>query len=262
MLFRSLQTANNRSQTASYSNTRVPVLEAELQTVRTENEQKIKHLETEILVLQDALAKATAAETWGPGKTNRGRKLESEKPMNDDLNNMVHSLKEKLDERELELEELRQTCNRLKREREQMLASEGVRRVQQTSATPDPLVIELQHENKRLKEQVSTVSLDMDQQRVRFQASLAETERSARLAREEAADQLSNAQAQHKRELDQLKAEYALNHGSSKVTELKSQLAGQEIVIQRLKAKMADVSVNAEAAAAAKVSSTLRRSHF
>lgn len=248
-----LQTANNRSQTASYSNTRVPVLEAELQTVRTENEQKIKHLETEILVLQDALAKATATETWGPGKTNRGRKLESEKPMNDDLNNMVHSLKEKLDERELELEELRQTCNRLKREREQMLASEGVRGDQQTSATSDPLVIELQHENKRLKEQVSTVSLDMDQQRVRFQASLAETERSARLAREEAADQLANAQAQHKRELGQLKAEYALNHGSSKVTELKSQLAGQEIVIQRLKAKMADVSVNAEAAAAAKV---------
>jgi len=252
-LERDLQTANNRSQTASYSNTRVPVLEAELQTVRTENEQKIKHLETEIRVLQDALAKATAAEVWGPGKTNRGRKLESEKPMNDDLNNMVHSLKEKLDERELEFEELRQTCNRLKREREQMLASEGVRGDQQTSATPDPLVIELQHENKRLKEQVSTVSLDMDQQRVRFQASLAETERSARLAREETADQLENAQAQHKRELDQLKAEYALNHGSSKVTELKSQLAGQEIVIQRLKAKMADVSVNAEAAAAAKV---------
>ena len=261
-LERDLQTANNRSQTAPYSNTRVPVLEAELQTVRTENEQKIKHLETEIRVLQDALAKATAAETWGPGKINRGRKLESEKPMNDDLNNMVHSLKEKLDERELELEELRQTCNRLKREREQMLASEGVRRDQQTNPTLDPLVIELQHENKRLKEQVSTVSLDMDQQRVRFQASLAETERSARLAREEAADQLTNAQAQHKRELDQLKAEYALNHGSSKVTELKSQLAGQEIVIQRLKAKMADVSVNAEAAAAAKVSPTLRRSHF
>ncbi|XP_015759116.1 PREDICTED: centrosomal protein of 162 kDa-like [Acropora digitifera] len=243
-LERDLQTANNRSQTASYSNTRVPVLEAELQTVRTENEQKIKHLETEIRVLQDALAKATAAETWGPGKTNRGRKLESEKPLNDDLNNVVHSLKEKLDERELELEELRQTCNRLKREREQMLASEGVRGDQQTSATPDPLVIELQHENNRLKEQVSTVSLDMDQQRVRFQASLAETERSARLAREEAADQVREESLQQQVTQLRLDLKRARDHFTpemkhfdsleTKISALEHRHSQREVDLQRI----------------------------
>ena len=116
-----------------------------------------------------------------------------------------------------------------------------------------PLVENLTEENKRLKAQVSRMSLDLDQQRVRFQASLAETERSARLSREEAADQLASVQAQHKREIDQLKAEFAVSHGTSKVAELKSQLAGQEIVIQRLKAKMADSSVNAEAIAATRV---------
>ena len=253
-LEKDLQSANERNKTASRSNAQVQSLETELQTVRAENELRAKHLETEIRVLQDALVKANAAETSG-GKTNRRRKLELEKPMDSDSNNMIDSLKEKLEERDLELEKLKQTCNRLKREREQMLASEGDRVDQQPSPSSDSLVIELQHENRRLKEQISQISFDMDQQRVRFQASLAETERSARLAREEAADQLANAQTQHKRELDHLKAEFALNHGSSKVAELKSQLAGQEIVIQRLKAKMVDASANAEATAAARVSS-------
>lgn len=251
-LEKDLQSANERNKTAFRSNAQVQSLETELQTVRAENELRAKHLETEIRVLQDALVKANAAETSG-GKTNRRRKLELEKPMNSDSNNMIDSLKEKLDERDLELEKLKQTCNRLKREREQMLASEGDRVDQQPSPSSDSLVIELQHENRRLKEQVSQISFDMDQQRVRFQASLAETERSARLAREEAADQLANAQTQHKRELDHLKAEFALNHGSSKVAELKSQLAGQELVIQRLKAKMVDATANAEATAAARV---------
>ena len=41
-----------------------------------------------------------------------------------------------------------------------------------------------------------------------------------------AADQLASLQAQHKREVDQLKAGFAADHGSSKVAELKSQLAG------------------------------------
>jgi len=50
-----------------------------------------------------------------------------------------------------------------------------------------------------------------------------------------------------------LKAGFAADHGSSKVAELKSQLAGQEIVIQRLKAKLADVTVSAETIAATRV---------
>ena len=253
-LEKDLHSAHERYENASRSNTRVNLLEEELQTVREGNEERVQQLQTEIQVLQDALSKATAAES-SSGRTSRRRKLELEKRTSDDVKNMVQSLQEKLEKKELELEDLRQTCNRLQREREQMLASEGKRVDQQTSPTPDPLVKDLEQENRRLKEQVSHMSLDMDQQRVRFQASLAETERSARLAREEAADQLASAQAQHKREMDQLKAQFAVNHGSSKVAELKSQLAGQDIVIQRLKAKMADVSANAEAVAGARVSS-------
>lgn len=253
-LKKDLQNAHERYEHSSRSNTRVNRLEEELQTVREGNEERVQQLQTEIQVLQDALSKATAAERLS-GRTSRRRKLELEKRTSDDVKNIVQSLQEKLEKKELELEDLRQTCNRLQREREQMLASEGKRVDQQTSPTPDPLVQDLEQENRRLKEQVSHMSLDMDQQRVRFQASLAETERSARLAREEATDQLASAQAQHKREMDQRKAEFAVNHGSSKVAELKSQLAGQEIVIQRLKAKMADVSVNAEAVAGARVSS-------
>lgn len=255
-LEKDLQSASERYESATRKNTRVKVLEDELQQVRQGNEERVQQLQTEIQVLQDALSKATA-ETSG-GKTSRRRKLELEKRTSDDKDNVVQSLQEKLDKKELELEELRQTCNRLQRQREQMLATEGKRVDQHISPTPDPFVQDLEQENRHLKEQVSNMSLDMDQQRVRFQASLAETERSARLAREEAADQLAGTQAQHKREIDQLKADFALKHGSSKIAELKSELAGQEIVIQRLKAKMVDASVSAEAVAAAKVSMLLR----
>lgn len=251
-LEKDLQSANERYENTSRSNTRVKLLEEELQTEREGNEQRVQQLQTEIQVLQDALSKATAAET-SAGKTSRRRKLELDKRPSDDLSNVIQPLQEQLEKKELELEDLRQTCNRLQREREQMLASGGKKVDQQTSPNPDPSREALEQENRRLKEQISHMSLDMDQQRVRFQACLAETERSARLSREEAADQLASAQAQHKREIDQLKAEFAVNHGSSKVAELKSQLAGQDIVIQRLKAKMADASVDAEAMAATRV---------
>ena len=251
-LERDLQSAQDRYDTVSRSNTRVNILEEELQTVRAENESKVRQLKTEVEVLQDALSKAESMEISG-GKTSRRRKLELEKRSSDDSNSLIKSLQEKLEKKDFELEDLRQTCNRLQREREQMLASERTQVDKQTSPTTDPTVENLTQENKRLKEQMSRLSLDMDQQRVRFQASLAETERSVRLSREEAADQLASAQAQHKREIDQLKAEFAVSHGSSKIAELKSQLAGQEIVIQRLKAKMADASVNADAVASAKV---------
>lgn len=252
-LEKDLQSANERYQKSSRSNTRAKIFEEELQRAREANDERVQQLQTEIEVLQDALSKATAVDTAG-AKNSRRRRLELEKRTpSDDLSNVIQPFQEKLEKKESELEDLRQTCNRLQREREQMLASEGQRVDQHVSPKPDPRAEELTLENKRLKEQVSQMSLDMDQQRVRFQASLAETERSARLSREEAADQLANSQAQHKREVDQLKARFAAEHGSSKVAELKSQLAGQEIVVQKLKAKMADVTVNAEAMAAAKV---------
>lgn len=245
-----LQSANERYEKAFRSNSRARIFEEELQKAREANDQRVKQLQTEIEVLQDALSKATAVEKTSGGKTGPRKRLELEKTRkSDDLNHVIQPLHDKLEKKELELEDLRQTCNRLQREREQMLASERHRVDQHTSPKPDPLV----EENKRLKEQVSHMSLDMDQQRVRFHASLAETERSARLSREEAADQLASVQAQHKREVDQLKAGFAADHGSSKVAELKSQLAGQEIIIQRLKVKMADSTVNAEAMAATRV---------
>lgn len=251
-LQRDLQSANERHEKASRSNTRTQIFEEELQRTRETNDQIVKQLQTEIEVLQDALSKATATDSSG-GKTSRRKRLELEKGKSDNSTDAIQLLQDKLEKKESELEDLRQTCNRLQREREQMLAYEGKRVEQHASPKPHPQVEELTQENKRLKERVSQMSLDMDQQRVRFQASLAETEQSARVTREEAADQLASLQAQHRREVDQLKAGFAAEHGSSKVAELKSQLAGQEIVIQRLKAKVAEATVNAETIATTRV---------
>ena len=247
-----LHKSNQRRESLAYSDTREKTLEQELQTARDDSNRQVQELQAEIKVLQDALATATSVEAAAT-KNGRKKRSKQEKRDSEEQISTIQALREKLENNESELDSLRQTCSRLQREREQMLAVEGKRVDSQTSPQPDPLVEDLMRDNKLLKEQLAHKSLDMDQQRIRFQGSLAEAERSARLAREESADQLANLQDQHKREVDQLKAEFAVSHGASKVAQMKSQLAGQDIVIQRLKAKLSDAAVNTETIAASKV---------
>ena len=85
----------------------------------------------------------------------------------------------------------------------------------------------------------------------RYQASLAEVERIARQEREASHDELRSLQSQHRQELENMKQEFIAQHSRSKTVELSNKIAGLEIVIERLKDKLA-ASAETEADLASK----------
>ena len=94
-----LQRANERNEKTVRSNTRTKIFEEELQRAREANDEKVKLLQTEIEVLQDALSKATTAEG---GKATRRKRLELEKRETDDVSLAIQPLQEKLEKKELQ----------------------------------------------------------------------------------------------------------------------------------------------------------------
>jgi small-conductance mechanosensitive channel len=183
------------------------------------------------------------------------RKSDNKKPTVDnvdqDTSERLQTLERQILEKDKELTELRQTCSKLQQERETMLASPH--RDTRTSPKTPPRAAELERQNNKLKQRLAEISLDMDQDRVRYQASLAEAERNARQARDDAADQVEKLRAQHQRDMNQIKGEFAVRHSTSVVTELKSKLASQDIVIQKLRDQLIMETKNSEDLVAAKV---------
>lgn len=248
-LEKELDLAAGRLKDASHAHAHA--LEKELSS----NQRLVKERRTEVQVLQDALAKAGAAE---PVRSPKARKklLEEEKHhrYHGELHSQLEAMQEKLQKRNTEIEELRQTCVRLQREREQMLVCVDKRAGQSPEGVPPEGAIA--QENSTLKEKLSHLALEIEQQRVRYQASRSETERALRQAREEAAEMRENLRAQYKRDVDQVKAGFAVSHSTSKMAELQSKIAAQEVVIQRLKENMRESACNTATLTAAQVSWT------
>ncbi|EDO46716.1 predicted protein [Nematostella vectensis] len=73
-----------------------------------------------------------------------------------------------------------------------------------------------------------------------------------RQAQDDAADQLEKVKSKHQQELAQIRAEFAVRHSNSRVAELQSKMASLEIVIQKLRDKLAAKSGSSDALAAAK----------
>ena len=61
----------------------------------------------------------------------------------------------------------------------------------------------------------------------------------ARQEREAAHDELCSLRTQHKKELDSVREEYTVQHSHSKMAEMSNKIASLEIVIERLKDKLA-----------------------
>ena len=200
------------------------------------------------------------------GKRHRGDG-ERLKAIEESYKKQIDTLQDDIERKDVELVTLRQTCTRLQQQRQTMLADAHLKEEihhRETESVSDknllkspkshPRIEQLERENSELKYRISALSLDIEQQKVRFQASLAESERTVRQTHEDTADRIEKLRAQQKEDLDRVKAEYALSHSTSKVAELKSRVAGQDVVIQKLKDKLASNAVTAEALAASKVS--------
>ena len=72
-----------------------------------------------------------------------------------------------------------------------------------------------------------------------YQASLAEVERIARQERDASHDELRSLKTQHRQEVENIKQDYLTQHSRSKLSEMTNKVASLEIVIERLKDKLA-----------------------
>ena len=73
------------------------------------------------------------------------------------------------------------------------------------------------------------LALEMEQQRLRLHASLAEAERSVRQERERAAEEMASLRARHKVEVEKVVGERAMAQADSRMGRLNSQVQSQQV---------------------------------
>ncbi|XP_028411147.1 centrosomal protein of 162 kDa-like isoform X2 [Dendronephthya gigantea] len=241
---------------------------AEMKSTHEAYERKTQELNAEIKSLRDALhARKNVAMQLEVKNASKKRKSkrgaltdnqaqitehQSQRDTDKNFEARLTSLHEVCDQKDRMIEELRTTCAQLQHQRQEMLVEKELvesRRVIQENSHEKLDV--LGSENRQLREQLSQVTVEMDQQRVRYQASLAEVERIARQEREASHDELSSLKAQHRQEIENIKQDYAAQHSRSKLSEMTNKIASLEIVIERLKDKLAK-SAETEAELASK----------
>uniref|UniRef100_W5NIL3 Centrosomal protein of 162 kDa n=1 Tax=Lepisosteus oculatus TaxID=7918 RepID=W5NIL3_LEPOC len=110
-------------------------------------------------------------------------------------------------------------------------------------------ISEVLQDNERLEREVERLALDMDQQRVKLQAAVAQAECEARRTQEETAEYVSSLKAEHQKELEHLVTHHALEHSSSKVAELSNKVSTQEIMIRHLRDQVSELQKTKEALA-------------
>uniref|UniRef100_A0A8B9FC75 Centrosomal protein of 162 kDa n=1 Tax=Amazona collaria TaxID=241587 RepID=A0A8B9FC75_9PSIT len=102
-------------------------------------------------------------------------------------------------------------------------------------------------ENAQLKEELERLSLEMDQQRVKSQATLAYSENNVRRIQEDTAEYIACLKASHQREVEKILCQHAKEHSTSKVAELSSKISTQEILIKHLQEQIGEQQRHQEA---------------
>ncbi|CAM5131842.1 unnamed protein product [Natator depressus] len=113
----------------------------------------------------------------------------------------------------------------------------------------DSHISEVLQENARLKDELERLSLEMSQQRVKSQATLAYSESNIRRTKEDTAEYIAALRASHRREVEKILCQHAVEHSASKVAELNSKISRQEILIRHLQEKVNELHRDQEALA-------------
>uniref|UniRef100_G1NLT5 Centrosomal protein of 162 kDa n=1 Tax=Meleagris gallopavo TaxID=9103 RepID=G1NLT5_MELGA len=111
----------------------------------------------------------------------------------------------------------------------------------------DSNVLEVLQENTRLKEELEKLSLEMNQQRVKSQATLAYSENNIRRIQEDTAEYVAALKASHQREVEKILSQYTKEHSASKVAELNGRISTQEILIKHLQEQISEHQRHQEA---------------
>ncbi|NXL27241.1 CE162 protein, partial [Glaucidium brasilianum] len=256
-------------------------LEQELQNLKTTHQITIKNLQTEIenLKSQNYQLKLRSK------KDNKDLESTDSQMKQGNAKDRLLKLNEELVTKNREIQDLTKTVEKLQKERMVMLSDNNLRNKpdnkensteilkKSTSATDkrnssnsepflsifnddkiyqphtfsDFNLSEVLQENAQLKEELERLSLEMNQQRVKSQATLAYSENNIRRIQEDTAEYIASLKASHQREVENILCQHAKEHSTSKVAELNSRISTQEILIKHLQEQISEQQRHQEA---------------
>ncbi|NXN23816.1 CE162 protein, partial [Nycticryphes semicollaris] len=256
-------------------------LEQELQNLKTTHQITVKNLQTEIENL-----KSQNSQLKLRGKKNNKDLESTDAQMKEgDTKDRLVKLNEELITKNKEIQDLTKTVEKLQKERMTMLSDNNLRNKmdnkensteilkkntlatdKRNSSNSEPFLrvfndekiyqaqpfsgshlSEVLQENAELKEELERLSLEMNQQRVKSQATLAYSENNIRRMQEDTAEYVASLKASHQREIEKILCQHAKEHSASKVAELNSRISTQEILIKHLQEQMGDQQKHQEA---------------
>ncbi|XP_009581113.1 PREDICTED: centrosomal protein of 162 kDa [Fulmarus glacialis] len=256
-------------------------LEQELQNLKKTHQITVKNLQTEIenLKSQNTQLKPRSK------KDNKALESTDSHMKQGNTKDRLLKLNEELVTKNREIQDLTKTVEKLQKERMVMLSDNNLRNKtdnkensteilkKNTSATDkrnssnsEPLLSifnddkiyqphtfsasnlsEVLQENAQLKEELERLSLEMNQQRVKSQATLAYSENNIRRVQEDTAEYIASLKASHQREVEKILCQHAREHSTSKVAELSSRISTQEILIKHLQEQISKQQRHQEA---------------
>ncbi|XP_074437346.1 centrosomal protein of 162 kDa [Larus michahellis] len=256
-------------------------LEQELQDVKKSHQITVKNLQTEIenLKSQNSQLKLRGK------KNNKDLESTDSQMKQGNTKDRLLKLNEELVTKNREIQDLTKTVEKLQKERMVMLSDNNLRnkmdnkensteilkkntlatdkrnssnsepflsifnddKIYQPRTFSDSNLSEVLQENAQLKEELERLSLEMNQQRVKSQATLAYSENNIRRIKEDTAEYVASLKASHQREVEKILCQHAKEHSTSKVAELNSRIATQEILIKHLQEQISEQQRHQEA---------------
>ncbi|XP_069707316.1 centrosomal protein of 162 kDa isoform X2 [Phaenicophaeus curvirostris] len=256
-------------------------LEQELQNLKTTHQITVKNLQTEIenLKSQNSQLKLRSK------KDNKDLECTDSQMKQGNTKDRLLKLNEELVIKNKEIQDLTKTVEKLQKERMVMLSDDNLRnktdnkenstetlkkntsaadkrkssksgpflsifnddKIYQPQTFSDSNLSEVLQENAQLKEELERLSLEMNQQRVKSQATLAYSENNIRRMQEDTAEYIASLKASHQREVEKILCQHAREHSTSKVAELNSRISTQEILIKHLQEQISEQQRHQEA---------------
>ncbi|NXY71594.1 CE162 protein, partial [Glareola pratincola] len=249
-------------------------LEQELQNLKRSHQITVKNLQTEI----ENLKSQNSQLKLGSKKNNKDLESTDSQMKQGNTKDRLLKLNEELVTKNREIQDLTKTVEKLQKERMVMLSDNNLRnkmdnkenateilkkntlatdkrnssnsepflsifnddKIYQPQTFSDSNLSEVLQENAQLKEELERLSLEMNQQRVKSQAALAYSENNIRRIQEDTAEYVASLKASHQREVEKILCQHAKEHSASKVAELNSRIATQEILIKHLQEQISE----------------------
>ncbi|NXV75618.1 CE162 protein, partial [Atlantisia rogersi] len=256
-------------------------VEEELQNLKKTHQITVKNLQTEIENLKSQNCQLKLRNK----KNNKDSESTDSQMKQGNTKDRLLKLNEELVTKNREIQDLTKTVEKLQKERMVMLSNNNLRNKtnnkenstaslkKNTSATDkrnasnreifpslsnddkeyqphsfsDSNLSEVLQENAQLKEELERLSLEMNEQRVKSQATLAYSENNIRRIQEDTAEYIASLKASHQREVETILCQHAKEHSTSKVAELNSRISTQEILIKHLQEQISGQQRHQEA---------------